>query len=230
MTADASNQMAASLIEPLKTEWESIAQAPVRTWEAAVAPMIAEFHRLRTEQRWESPEDLLSIIGRGRRELSHSAVLAWLLKPRASHGLGDGFLVDVLALAGAAPTPSAPPQKVRVQREVPGKFKNREVRADIVVSGRGFTLIIENKIDAEEHSGQIERLIGAFAHVSNPIFVFLTPDGRQPRTAGSRAATVRCLSYPDLREHLRERLALTTGGAGRSSAENYLMTLDKEFP
>jgi hypothetical protein len=41
--------------------------------------------------------NLLSIIRRDEDELCHSAVLAWLLTPDESHGLGDAMLRHLLA-------------------------------------------------------------------------------------------------------------------------------------
>ena len=81
----------------------------------------------------------------------------------------------------------------------------RAARADIVLSGDGATIVIENKVDAEEGFEQSERLYWSWADLPTETrWLFLSPTGRSPVTATSLAALAawRTLSYPELRDLL----------------------------
>lgn len=121
-------------------------------------------------------DDLLSLeeaIGRfnifdalriERAEIRHSNFLAWLLSPNESHGQGDLFLkavlMDVLRRARAeGRTPPVSPvlldgaelHDIEIRRE----WKN----IDLLIISRepAFVVAIENKVDAGEHSNQLNR-------------------------------------------------------------------------
>ena len=178
--------------------------------------------------RWSvGADDVLSIIRRARYELYHSAMLAWLLDPLGKHGLGTTLLEALLRLCGI----SAALDLHRARPEI--EVQRSDTRADIVVFAPGITLIIENKVDAGEQERQCDRLYAHFGADPGARFVFLTPTGRAPRTAsapGSDAWTT--LSYKMLATLMDEALnhaAINALATGRFTAQNYLMTLRKEF-
>ena len=79
--------------------------------------MVAIQRELEERGRWVSgPSDLLSVIGRSGDELTHSAMLAWLLAPSATHGFGSRQLAR---LAGRLwPDDPMPDGPIVAEREV----------------------------------------------------------------------------------------------------------------
>lgn len=133
--------------------------------------------------------DPWEVAGLKRNEVRNSAVLAWLLNPRGSHGLGDmalrGLLTEVRKFEPSFPEQSGKSCRVRVESNPDGESNNR---IDIEIDDSQFYLIIEVKIDAPEGTQQMERY-GKIAEVvagQRPwALVFLTPKGRASQTAGS---------------------------------------------
>lgn len=125
-----------------------------------------ELRRLESLLHFPAP-DFLNALGRSDDENSHSDVLAYLLNPRTAPGTAPSALE---CLAARLPEPerwlelirnSINRDEVSVRREVQtGRFwdadPNALERVDIVISGRGFILAIENKVWSKEHAGQTE--------------------------------------------------------------------------
>ncbi|MFE9959172.1 PD-(D/E)XK nuclease family protein [Micromonospora sp. NPDC005299] len=132
--------------------------------------------------RWRrEPLDLLTICGVHRRELSHSAALAWLCDPEADHGLGDRLLLRLLHLAGGEVESTA---SVSVTTEVVCS----QSRADVAVESDSWALVLEVKIDAPESDQQCQRLFEDWQDAPEARFLFITPTGRPPRTADTQEA------------------------------------------
>jgi hypothetical protein len=212
--------------EALRAEWGTLRSGTERqigTWNARFSDLVSEEATLRAAGRWvHGRSDLLGVIERHRDELTHSRMLGWLLDPCGRHGFGVRVLTALLAHAGA-PIPSAQALgRARVALEVPLLHR----RLDIVVDGPGFSIVIENKVDADEELEQC-KFYEAHASQAGRCFVFLTPDGRQPTDAQS----FRPMTYRAVAGILRD--ALQNGqpdASGRSVAVHYLRTLEMEFP
>ena len=117
----------------------------------------------------------------------HSNVLAWLLDPTQSHGLGDRFLNRFLTRAGVRPTGhSTDWSTTKVTREWPNLVDGQPGFLDILIVSEAAQVLcaIENKVFSSEHSQQLTRYRKAL-EVSYPTFtkcyVFLTPGGDHPR-------------------------------------------------
>lgn len=122
--------------------------------------------RLRLLLEFPAP-DFLHALGRATDENSHSDVLAYLLDPRTAPGTAPGALAR---LAQILPEPerwaagfaqSIDRDELRVRREVrTGRFWDEDPNAldriDLVISGRGFILAIENKVWSKEHDRQTD--------------------------------------------------------------------------
>jgi len=113
-----------------------------------------------------------SILTRDRDENTHSSVLRWLFDPRESHGLGSAFLEEFYKRVFG-----------RVPASTSTAFARCEVqsgseRADIVVCGRNWRLVIENKIDDAN-----DRTIEYAKRWPGSDFAFLTPDGRAAKSS-----------------------------------------------
>jgi hypothetical protein len=213
--------------QALSTEWGKI--STLARWESRIEEVRAEDRRLREKGLWlGGPRDFLGVIGRSRHELTHSALLAWLLDPAMRHSLKAEFLRRLLGRLFPGDR-FENLEQARSQTEVtrgPG-------RADIVVWGSDFTLVIENKVDATEGGDQCDYYYRAFSSETRPLFVFLTPDGRDPSSAtGVAREAYKPLGYGDIAAELHATLdsvQAVPGAEARSVAEGYLQALRHEF-
>ena len=219
-------------INAVAVEWAALMTKAVAEWDADMATMMAEQAQLVAKGRWVGgPADLLTVIGRGRRETYHSAILAWLMNPGGRHRLGTNFLRAVLDTCTDAPA---------VQPDtLPGCASAVEVngpssRADIVVGGPGLHLIVEVKVDWVESDDQCQRLFNDHDR-PEARFVFLTPRGRVPRSCDDvTRACWAALSFRQVRSTL-ERLVdgnsdLAADEDAHATLRSYLATLRREFP
>ena len=154
---------------------------------------LERIRKLAAEQRNEF--DALDFVGKLRfgsgrslwgSEEFHSDVLAWLLAPRHSHGLGDRFLTRFLLQAGMPPMDH--PQDwtaTEVTREWAHEVEQQLGRVDILIVNHTQQILcaIENKVFSDEHGDQLTRYRNALES-SFPTFtkylVFLTPWGTFP--------------------------------------------------
>lgn len=133
------------------------------------------------EQRFGSGYDLWSS------EEFHSNVLAWLLDPGLSHGLGDRFLTRFLLHAGMQAVDH--PQNwtaTEVTREWPNVVDGQQGYLDILIVNHAQQILcaVENKVFSSEHGNQLTRYRKALEESSYSTFakyfVFLTPQGTSP--------------------------------------------------
>lgn len=206
-------------------------EALLSGWRRAFSDMQSQHDRLVANGRWVAgPSDFLAVINLARHENTHSRVLKWLLTPTARHGLGCS-LAERLVQHCAGKLPRKPLAVKRVAFSV--WRHGRE--ADLVVWGDSFTLIIENKVDAGEQSDQADDLYANFKTETAPLFLFLTPDGREPLTATNPDAqrAFRCISWPSVRKMIEAALAESPSTSRSATAvdvvENYLRTLKEQF-
>lgn len=134
--------------------------------------------------------NIFEAIGVVRQELRHSDFLAFLLDPRQNHRLSDAFvrrLLQKILIAAKDLAPSLSPVhldswdlgRIEVRRE----WQNIDIL--LVDQPNRLVVVIENKIDSTEHSGQLGkylRLVGAEypAPEWQWLAVYLTPDGEDP--------------------------------------------------
>ncbi len=187
-------------------------------------------------QRFESELARVSafhVLGIERRELSHAALLGWLLNPRGHHGLGTLPLRSFLMLAcclrdGNPPGPDAVEidsldlhsahVDLEVAARVPGSGGVR--RMDVLVSvphgeGTRAVLVVEYKVDASESDDQTADYaswasVEASKHCwpTEPLLVYLCPGQGQP--ASDRFVVVDYDAYlPWLDELLTHRPSST---------------------
>lgn len=123
-----------------------------------------------------------------RRELNHSAFLAYLLDPNQNHGLGDTFTRRFLqsAVAGAQPSSlSIHPIDLALwdfdQIEVRREWRNIDIL--MIDEAHEFVVIIENKIFSGEHSNQLShywKIVRAEFPKYRVLGVLLSPEGLAP--------------------------------------------------
>ncbi|WP_076071192.1 PD-(D/E)XK nuclease family protein [Sphingomonas montana] len=135
-----------------------------------------------------NPIDLLAT-----RETAQSRILAWLLDPRGTHGVGTAFLDGFLHLLGVA---CASVQRFRPQLEAPVTGGGRAGRVDILLQHPEWTIAIENKPTAGFRDRQLEGYAAAIAGLtpSSMVVVLLGAGWSEAFAARIRAQPgMRCL-------------------------------------
>jgi hypothetical protein len=216
------------LIRSLEQEWRGVAtrRVDVAEWESALDSVAEKYAEIRARGAWVSGRaDFFGILGLGRAELTHSAMLAWLFDPEGRHGFGRRFLDQLIA----SHIHDLDPNGFRV-RDVVCEVQVLETRADIVVWGDTATIVVEVKVDAGEGWRQCDRLYERFSDNPDPRFIFLTPSGRAPLTAtGYAADDFTSISFEEVRVALEAVLDGGTTGDGVRAAFDYAQTLKEEF-
>jgi len=97
-----------------------------------------------------------------RMEIRHSAILAWLLNPQETHGLGDTFLKGFLCQAlrgshGPAGRPSALDVSLADMMDSEVRREWRHIDLLVLNQRHGWIFVIENKFDSGQHSDQLKR-------------------------------------------------------------------------
>lgn len=229
-------------VPPLKLERARVRQEAPRVlvdeWERGIAEVALDHANLQAEGAWTTgPSDLLSIIGRARRETFHCAVLAWLMDPTAPHGLATAFLARFLESSGWLPGDgsqalSAAVTYTEVRRTSRLGDRTLDRRADIVVRAPGLCLVIEAKVDHWESDGQCHDTWELWRFEEGAHFVFLTPRGHAATSAsGPARQAFHAIGFDTLRDLLSDCLEAAPSPLtpGRASALSYLQTLRQEF-
>jgi hypothetical protein len=176
---------------------------------AALATLVVDNQDLAELEQLLAGFNLFEALGNTRREERHSDFLAFLLNPMQPHGLGDSVLRAFIQVAIVAETE----QPSTIQRIDAALYDLAEARVerewsriDILVTyeAEKFVLLIENKIDTDEHSNQLQRYLDVvrsrFADW-NVLPVFLTRDGHTPSHPSFHP-----VSYRNVYEILRRML------------------------
>ena len=152
--------------------------------------------------------NVFDILNIKRQELRHSDFLAFLLNPVRSGEIGRQFLQAFLSIL-AKENPELKLdffkmfygnfESVTVKRE----YKNIDILLDVQLSGKDYIFVIENKVDSGEQfyedkeiKGQLEKyqkIISAEYKRHTPVFLFLSPDKRQPSKKGWKAIDYRLI-------------------------------------
>lgn len=172
-------------------------------------------------------------------ETVHTGLLAWFLDPTKPHGFGDELVRAVLRLtklALLADEPDFSVDTVVAEQPVPGG------RIDIFAEGKtgdgawslwleAKTVSVEGKQQLARYESAIDSWIGSAASPGareRVAPVFLTPSGRDPRTASnSRYRTYSWvpIGYDRLAMSLWRTAAQLEGGAGRELLRLYLASV-----
>ncbi len=183
--------------------------------------------------------DPWQVAGLGRDEVRNSAVLAWLLNPKGSHGLGDtpmrGLLEDLQRFDGRFPSRCSCFCRVRVESNPDGDCGNR---VDIEIDDADFYVLIEAKLDAREGEDQIQR----YGNISQQLacarpwaLVFLTPRGLKSNTAGHHGEHVLPLSWRQLAFSVAQSIKISSAdtlmkrGPARHMAEQAVQRFLKQM-
>lgn len=155
------------------------------TDEQALQGFLLDLDCLSALSKWTSRFNIFDVLRATRAEIRHSNMIAWLLDPSGNHGLSDKFLEGLLRYIARASDASLPCfslltmdlNEIVVQRE----WRNIDILA--ISSSQHFVLCIENKIDSEEHDGQLAKYAKIIDEVYpgyDKRFVFLSPSAAEP--------------------------------------------------
>ena len=134
-------------------------QAAVEAWLPALAAMQSDQDQLIADRLWRSgPRTLLGALGVAHLELTMTAGLAWLLTPDGHHGLGPAVPEAFLTLAEVMVAPGDWGLVSVAVEETRGQDEHSITRADLVVSGEGWTVVVEAKTGSEEGQTQLDRI------------------------------------------------------------------------
>ena len=191
----------------------------VTRWGSRLEQMQVTHRDLVQSGRWRGgPRTLLAALDLQYRELAMTAGLAWLLRPDGHHGLGPAVLdrlLDHLGIVGVGTEAG-----VRVVLE-----EHRvETRADLVIYGSDWTIVVEAKTFAVEQDRQLDRLYAHWQNELAPCFVFLTRGQRLPTTAVDSRGQWRALTWEQVADIARVAATSMTGAA--PGVHDYIATLE----
>lgn len=187
-------------------------------------------------------------------EIRHSAILAWLLDPRETHGLDDAFLRAFLCEAMRGQSHLGSPTALEISQ---ADLRDAEVRREwqnidifILLPRLNWAIVVENKFRSSQHSGQLSR----YAQRINAVFetgrkaivvrgVFLTLLDEEPEDATYaqiRYSTIceflpRLISDPtapmrdDVQYFLKHYLEILMEATGMSEERNEMETLARQL-
>ena len=178
---------------------------------------LANDEQLKRLQADQSAFNLFEAAGLINHEIRHSTFLAFLLNPRASHGLGTIFAARFLNLV-------APSAEIRDLTDL--EVHRERWRIDIAMISRAnnFGVVIENKIWSGEHGRQLETYFDRATKEYPGLdlhFVYLSPGGVKPKDPRFQP-----ISYREV-EALMDDLADTSPNPEVSSAIRHYRTLIK---
>lgn len=186
---------------------------------------------------------ILDIFGISRRELSHSSFIAWLLNPSKNQGLGDYPLKRLIELCYDSLDDklkdivysSYEISNVKIEREK--SIENDKSRLDLYITFRVQTIndeqfnihiIIENKIDSEEHDNQTDKYSNWLNFICNnkdvPLMIYLAPTDSRGNTNNGFCY----LSYEDFSNKLLHNcLYRTNDSFNKGILSDYICSLSK---
>jgi hypothetical protein len=190
-------------LHTLKKLGERLEQLYALEFREHVVRLKARIDNARISGTWKnSNNNLFRILGCDRNEEVHSNILAWLLDPEESHGLGTQFLSTFMAWVFQKQVSIRMPIEVTKNRQTAGD------RPDIVIRGYDWLMVLENKVDAAEGETQTLRYSERWKRLAaiqkrDPFFAFVSPHG-----SSAKASEFVPVSYGMIREMIQNLYAV----------------------
>ncbi|WP_338303718.1 PDDEXK-like family protein [Erythrobacter sp. Dej080120_24] len=173
-----------------------------------------------------------------RMEIRHSAILAWLLDPKESHGLDDKFLKAFLGEALRGQSAIGHPTAIDVARaDLSDSVVRREWQnIDVFVhSDRNrWAFIIENKYDSKQSEGQLTKYLegvhaglGVSPSEISARGIFLTLQDEEPQD--ERYSPVNYLAVCAVLAELMKREAHLLTAEVRTFLQHYIEIIEEEL-
>lgn len=209
-------------------EWESRLLKMRSLWQgqqsaAGWEDRLQEMRRVRAglvaDRAWlGGPRTLLAALRLSDLELRLTGGLAWLLRPDGHHRLGDSLLRALMEELGAAVDTTTASVVTEESRD------NGATRADVVVYGDDWRLIIEAKVYAREQERQLDRVHELWSDNPRPHFLYLTRTRAAPLTAVDSADAWQQLTWSDVARLGRTVVAQDDVAPG---VHDYIVTLEE---
>lgn len=203
----ATSENALAKFERLLKETSKLLEHRRGNMKTSIESLLAEakphLERIERNELLTAPRfNVFNALGVVRKEVIQSRFLAYLLSPLEQHKQDAKFLNAFLIQIGVAPIVESEWARVKVYPEYP---LDEYGRIDILITAPELLVAIENKVDAGEGIDQIRRYqewMGLEKNKQNKkTLVFLTPDGRESKTANPKSIFIPfLLSYAELAE------------------------------
>ena len=203
----------------------------------ALSNLVVNCPELTEVERLMGKFNLFRVLQFEEGEIRHSNVLAWLLDPKESHGLGDLFLRRFLMLSlndseggrrdlDPVGVDSAEIRNVEVWRE----WNNIDVTIKVQTADENWVVAIENKVNSQQHSDQLSRyrqIVEASFPDDKLLFIFLCKNPEEPEDDAYVEAT-----YDQVHNALSrtfDEKSNSIGDGPKSLIQNYLSLLEEKF-
>ena len=177
--------------------------------------------------------NIFDVLKISRTEIRHSNVLAWLLDPNGNHGYSQGFLARLnshIARDGFV-------SENDVFKLLTMKYSDIVVlrewqNIDILIESRDekYVLCIENKVDTQDHSGQLDKYYNIVEEKYKDytkVYLYLTPEGIAPLQDSNSAWG--CIKYATIIDIISMTLEKNPFDSEASRfIRSYLETLRRE--
>ena len=174
--------------------------------------------------------DPWEVAGLGRDEVRNTSVLAWLLNPRGSHGMGSAVLQHLLSSINKQknhfPVSEGSFCNVRTEISPNGDISDR---LDIEIDTENFYLIIEVKIGATEGYEQLNRY-GRLAETQKAhrpwALIYLTPGKKEAKTGNNYTDSIISFSWDEIARIIEKSIPTAPETPSQSwYAANHAVTL-----
>ncbi len=179
--------------------------------------------------------NLFRVLRIEKAEIRHSNVLAWLLTPDATHGLGATFLrrfLSRLLMENEDADVTLTPAQIELMNFNDVEVLREWQHIDIVARSHsnGWCLLIENKIGSKEKKGALAQYLQAVKADmprAQVVPVLLTMEGEDPSDEGQEAGFIPLshVQVLELAERIIEQNAARIPGGASVFLNHYLDTL-----
>ena len=192
---------------------------------------------------YEPPFNPFEIVGATHRELTHSSVLAWLLRDEANKEFRQKFIDKIatgkpeldLSVPNDPGDPRLKPEEVETEYsfEAGDRFDAGSIDVFVHFKSLKFVIGIEVKVNADEGPEQVKKyqkfLCQEYPDPYNKVIVFLTPGGYPSETKSSVPGVhVLEMSWSNIAWMIKKMQA-TLGGANKRDANNFRMQFSQHL-
>lgn len=178
--------------------------------EKALVDLLLDIDCLKKLEEWTNDINLFDVLKISNLEIRHSNILAWLLNPNENHGLGDLFIRKfIIGIAQKRNRRCRDGFDLLLQNFYSYQVFREKDHMDIVLYSQEeqTSIIVENKIWADESSDQLKRYYHKSRHnyrdCTRILYVFLTPDGHDASDPDRWIS----MSYQEVAEYLESSIS-----------------------
>ena len=205
--------------------------------EAAIETFLLDIDCLDTLKQWDTGINIFSVLRIAKSEIRHSNILAWILDPNESHGLGETVTRELLQHIICANREVSAQKGINIINTSLLDFYSFSVFREwnnidiLLISEKNkFLICIENKTFTSEHDDQLNRY---YSIISNrypefrAMYLFLTPTGID----ASDTSTWFSISYSEIIEIIEKSLGKHKNLSNEAELiiNNYIQTIRRNI-